>query len=87
MTRRRTRPERCQEWPACRCQRRWQFWQAFNPYTEIPWTDEEYEWAFIDMIWMLACVATNCPVPDLRYHAMLQLMREPFVSEARKWLH
>jgi hypothetical protein len=82
---RKSKPERCRDWPYCGCGDRWQRWSNFDP-SGHQFTQEQAEDIKSDLLFMLACVALHCPDPQLRQHATLQLMRPIFVDEAWQWL-
>jgi hypothetical protein len=67
--------EKCFDWPDCVCGTKWQYWQERTEAWEVEQpSDDEIQWARLDIFLLLNCAAMHSPDRRVRRHATIQTL-------------
>lgn len=72
--------DRCTLWPGCTCA---YSWQNYERILVDDWRPNTFvlDYAEVEIFNLLNCVARNCPDPEFRRHAVVQLMHPVFYPQ------
>ena len=73
----------CYEWPSCRCGEKWRLWTIATDPDAPPLSDDELEWALLDIACMLSCIVAHCWDRRHRQRCARQLL-SPVFDEVRE---
>lgn len=80
-------PNRCPDWPDCRCSRLREYWRNQDIADAVPLSRDELEDVRFGFIKALKCMAARCPDLRVRRGAQVQLLDPVWrEGEGKQWL-